>query len=356
MLKNNITHKLKTIGLSCLLPVVLLAPSGLVAAEDYAGSLTELVKNSGKAGTDELCLLANRVSDIAAPAGVVDQLKRFKDRVNSSFFSESVYCDKNIINIALQTAEEADLAIVQTSETLHSALIALDYKEEDLRDLARIKKANLGTSFTKKALGNVENNSKVVEKWSIELSKAITKRQNSPLGQDAKEEFAKAVGNLRGAFFHQAKALIGIYLLKEYAVTAPKAELATLVVHSKRVGLPEDFWSKALPRLAGAIGNVFKSGQAGLATDQVIDDSEWEAIVNTTSDAAIIQARKESVAAAKQIEGKSSFAGLPSDKDQIKLADKQNDSDLQESGTSTSLAPDLGISNAVDAAKALWPW
>lgn len=356
MLKNNMTHKLKAIGLSCLLPVVLLAPSGLIAAEDYAGSLSELVKNSGKAGTDELCLLANRVSDIAAPTGIFGVIKGIKDQVSSSLFSESVYCDKNIINIALQTAEEADLAVVQTSETLHSALIALDYKEEDLRDLARIKKANLGTSFTKKALGNVENNSKVVEKWSSELSRAIAKRQNSPLGQDAKKEFAKAVGNLRGAFFHQAKALIGIYLLKEYAVTAPKAELAALVVHSKRVGLPEDFWSKALPRLASALGNVFKSGQAGLATDQIIDDSEWEAIVNTTSDAAINRARKESVAAAKQIEGKSSFAGLSSDKDQIKLADRQNDSNSQESDTSTSLTPDLGISNAFDAAKGLFSW
>jgi hypothetical protein len=353
MLKGNISHTVKVIGLSFLLPAVLLTSNGTVASDDYAGSLVELLKNTGKAGADELCLVSDKVSETAKSTGIFGKIGGVfggvKDKISSSFFDKSIYCKKDIITVALQTAEEVDIAIVQTSETLHSALIALEYKEEDLRELARIKKADLGTSFTKQALGNVEKNSKVIEKWSSELSNAVEKRKHAPLGAEAQKAFAKAVGNLRGAYFHQTKALIGIYLLKEYALITPKKELATLILNSKRVGLPENYWTQFLPRLASAFSNIFQSGMAGFSTDKVFDDSESKAIADTTGDKAVDRARKESIAAAKQIESKSSFANLPPAQEQLNLTENEPESGKAVSTKQRRTETDTAASEKSDA-------
>lgn len=361
MLTKNITRTAKIIGLSCLLPSLLQVPN-VVASESYGGSLLEVVKNGGKAGKDEGCLVSGKVSEAANSSGLMGTLGKFggalssmKDKAVGSLFNKSVYCKKNIISVMLQTGEEIDLAVVQTADALHAALQALDYKAEDLHELAQIKKAELGTKFTGQALGNVEDNSEVVQQWATELSKAVEERKEKPLGPEAEQALAKAVGNVRGAIFHQTKTLIGSYLIQEYFATTPKKQILAMGVHYEKVGLTDDFIFKLPSRTLDIAGNVGTTFKAMKSAEQVLDDSELNAIIETTGDAAIDRERKESIAAAKQIEQNSSFADLPSAQDQMKVAeaDTDSESEVEESDEATD---DTGGSKAIEAAKKLWPW
>ena len=323
MRTKNIIRSVKVIGLACLLPTLLQA-TNVAAAENYTNSLYEVVSNAGEAGQDELCLVAKKVTDSVAPTSTLGKLgvivSETTTQLTAALFSKSVYCGKNIISSMLQAGEEIDLAIALAADSLHSSLIALDYKEEDLRNLAKIKKAEVGTRFTGQALGNTENNTKVIEHWASQLKDAIEKRKSSHLSADTKKALAKAVGNARGAIFHQTKALIGSYVIKEFLESTPEEQMVALVVRHKDKGLTKDFFQKLPSRILSVATNVGHTIQAMQSMEDVLDNSEFKAIIETTGKVAIEQERAESLAVAKQIEEKSSFASLSAAQDQEKIA------------------------------------
>ncbi|MCF6355394.1 MAG: hypothetical protein L3J26_09920 [Candidatus Polarisedimenticolaceae bacterium] len=363
MLTKNITRSAKIVGLACLLPTLLQATNA-AAAENYTNSLYEVVRNSGEAGRDELCLAAKKATDSVASTGFLGKLEILASeattQVTAAFFSKSVYCGKNIISSMLQTGAEIDLAVALAAGSLHSSLIALDYKEEDLHELARIKKAEVGTRFTGQALGNTESNSEVIQRWASQLSSAIADRKESPLGADAKKALAKAAGNVRGAIFHQTKALIGSYVIKEFIESTPEEQIIALVVRHKDKGLTKDFFQKMPSRTLSVVSNVGHTIQAMQSMEKVLDDSELKAIIEITGEAAIEQERKESLAVAKRIEEKSSFASLSTTPEQIKIAKnetKEPDANAPSNTESGGLNP-IGdmVDGATNLVKKVFPW